>query len=170
MKIGKHSYIAFDNLKELFPEMGELTIGKFCSIAEDVVVHLGGDHDPDLISTFPFDKRLGWPVANETCISKGNVIIGNDVWVGRGTKILGGVTIGDGAIIGAYSVVTKNIPHYQIWAGNPAVFKKVRFDRRDIEKLLRMKWWDWDEIELQQVSHLLTSSNINELYRYWEEN
>lgn len=170
MIIGKHSYIAYNNLKELFPEMGELVIGNFCSIAEDVVVHLGGDHNPRLISTFPFDHRLKWEVANDTCISKGNVIIGNDVWIGRSVKILGGVVIGDGAIVGAYSVVTKNIEPYEIWIGRREFFKRYRFPFEDVRKLLEMNWWYWDDEIIKDASRLLTSNNVNALYQYWKEN
>jgi acetyltransferase-like isoleucine patch superfamily enzyme len=169
MKIGKYSYIAFNNLKELFPGMGELTIGNFCSIAEDVVVHLGGDHNPNLISTFPFDLRLNWPVANDTCISKGNVYIGNDVWIGRGVKIMGGVTIGDGSVVGAYSVVAKDIPPYEIWVGNPAKKKSVRFIGETVRKLLEIQWWYWPDEKIKQVSHLLTSDDIDGLLEFYDK-
>ena len=170
MKIGRNSYIAFDNLKELFPESGELVIGNFCSIAEDVVVHLGGDHDPKLISTFPFDHRLGWPVSNPTQISKGDVTIGNDVWIGKGTKIMGNVRISDGSVVAAYSVVSKDIGPYVIWAGNPAEFKRVRFNDRDTYDLLKIKWWNWPDEKIKEASYLLTTNDIDGLYEYWEEN
>lgn len=168
MKIGRHSYIAFNNLKELFPESGELVIGNFCSIAEDVVVHLGGDHDPKLISTFPFDHRLGWKVGSQTQISKGDVIIGNDVWIGRGAKIMGGLEIGDGAVVGAYSIVTKDISSYEIWAGNPGFFKRYRFSIEDIIKLEELRWWDWPDELIKEACCYITSNDVNKLYEYYQ--
>jgi tetrahydrodipicolinate N-succinyltransferase len=77
-------------------------------------------------------------------ISKGDVSIGNDVWIGRNTIILSGTTIGDGAVIGAGSVITKDVPPYAIVVGNPGRIVKYRFEQMVIEKMLRIRWWDWD--------------------------
>ena len=73
------------------------------------------------------------------------MVIGNDVWIGLNTTILSGISIGDGAIIGAESLVTKNVGPYEIWGGNPAKFIKKRFDDDTIQKLLEIKWWDWED-------------------------
>ncbi len=126
-----------------FLEEGTLTIGKFCSFADDVVILLGGEHDYENVSTYPFGQLLWRFSKTRTVHTKGDVTIGNDVWVGRGAIIRSGVTIGDGAVIGAGSVVVADIPDYAIAGGNPAKVIKYRFNPDVIEKLLLLKWWDW---------------------------
>ncbi|RCR67630.1 CatB-related O-acetyltransferase [Larkinella punicea] len=128
-------------------EGSRLEIGKFCSIADEVKIFLGGNHRTEWISTYPF-PTLPAVFHNAKNISnysstKGDVIIGNDVWIGKGASILSGVTIGHGAVIGAYSVVTKNINPYEIHAGNPAKLIRKRFDEDDIISLLKIEWWNW---------------------------
>ena len=86
------------------------------------------------------EKKLNYPA----CGNKGQINIGNDVWIGVSSYILNGVTIGDGAIVAAYSIVTKDVPPYALVAGNPAQIKKYRFSPEIIRKLLKIKWWDWD--------------------------
>lgn len=83
--------------------------------------------------------------------------IGNDVWLGIRTIVLGGVTIADGAVIGAGSVVTKDVGPYEIWAGNPARFIRKRFDDETIRKLLESKWWDWDDEKLYREGRTFIS-------------
>jgi chloramphenicol O-acetyltransferase type B len=167
VKIGKFTYIVGE-INVRFPDGRNLDIGNFCSIAEDVVIFLGGEHNTKSLSTYPFDHRMSWPVTNDSSISKGNVSIKNDVWIGKGTVILSGITIEDGAVIGAYSVVTKSIPPYEIWAGNPARKRKERFDLATICKLQEMKWWDWPDNLIREASLLLSSNDINGLYDYYQ--
>ena len=110
-------------------------------------IFLGGEHRTDVITTYPFGhtgshggrlKRFsGHPK------SKGPIVIGHDVWIGNAAKILSGVTIGSGAVIGASSIVTKSIGPYEVWAGNPARLVKTRFSSGVIDTLLRIAWWDW---------------------------
>lgn len=164
--LGKHSYIVGE-IDIRFPEDGKLTIGNFCSIAENVVIFLGGEHNTKSISTFPFDRRLNLPVSNETAFSKGDVIIGNDVWIGKGVIILSGRTIADGAVIGAYSVVTKDVGPYEIWAGNPARFRRKRFLDHEINLLLFIKWWEWSDDKIKEVSHLLTAKDPKPLIDFY---
>lgn len=146
-KIGFGTYI-------LSGQLVGAKIGRFCSIGNNVVV-LTATHPIDFISTFPgFYKTINkdiFLVDNDidiqefkTCESGESVIIGNDVWIGNNVTILGGVEIGDGAIIGTGSVVTKNVPPYSIHGGVPAKLIKNRFDDKTIEKLLKIKWWDWE--------------------------
>lgn len=125
------------------------TIGNFSSCGGGMHIHGADNHPfiahPELVSTFPFKERwnpIDYP-ASDT--GKGEVSIGNDVWIGEDVKILSGVSIGDGAYIGAHSVVTKDVPPYSLAAGNPAQVKKYRFDEEIIRKLLSIKWWDWDD-------------------------
>ncbi|TDK43317.1 CatB-related O-acetyltransferase [Algoriphagus formosus] len=151
-------------------EWGEgatLTIGKFCSIAENVTIFLGGNHRIDWISTYPFNvlnndferaaKNVGHPA------TKGDVVIGNDVWIGRGAVILSGITIGDGAVIGANSVITKNIPAYEVYAGNPAKFIKKRFNDEEIDFLKELRWWDFSVSRINDIVDILQSSELSEL-------
>lgn len=164
-KIGEFTYgvphILFDDGNS------NLTIGKFCSIAEGVTVFLGGNHRTDWISTYPFNKmNIQFPEAKSITghpTTKGDVIIGSDVWIAQNVTILSGVTIGHGAVIGAGAVVSKNIGPYEIWAGNPAVFIKKRFDDETINKLLKLEWWNWETETIRQNVKLLCSGNISEL-------
>jgi acetyltransferase-like isoleucine patch superfamily enzyme len=127
-------------------EGAKLRIGKFCSIAPEVVIFLGGNHRTDWITTYPFTVlKDEWPEAAEISghpSTKGDVIIGKDVWIGFGATILSGVKIGDGSVIGARSVVTNEIHLYAVVTGNPAKEKKKRFSAAIIEKLLEMGWRD----------------------------
>ena len=136
----------------------KLIIGKFCSIAKGVeFIMNGANHRMNCISTYPFYIMGGdWgsalkPHTDELPL-KGDTVVGNDVWIGQNVTILPGVHIGDGAIIGANSVVSKDIPAYAIAAGNPCRVKKTRFSEREIEILEEVKWWDWD-IEKIEANH-----------------
>lgn len=167
MKVDKYTYghgniqiIGGDHTVDIF-------IGKFCSIAENITIFLGANHRTDWFTTYPFGhihtntfnkfNGEGHPA------SKGSVTIGNDVWIATGAVIMSGVTIGDGAVIGAYSLVTKNVPPYTIVAGNPAVIKKKRFSDEVINKLLELKWWDKTEDEINGISDILCSNDIEKL-------
>ena len=99
--------------------------------------------------------------------SKGDITVENDVWIGHGSKILSGVSIGDGAIIGANSLVTRDIPPYAIAAGSPARVIKYRFDEQTIEKLLEIRWWDFKEEEIIKIIPLLQSSDMEEFLRIY---
>lgn len=120
-----------------------IEIGKFCSIASDVRIFGGGEHNTNFISTYPFKKFFQNIDIDPVLTAKGITHIGNDVWIGMSAIVLSGITIGDGAVVGAGSVVTKNIPPYSVVAGNPAKIIKYRFTDAQIEKLLKIRWWDW---------------------------
>jgi acetyltransferase-like isoleucine patch superfamily enzyme len=141
-----------------------LFIGKYCSIADDVLLMLGGNHRLDWVSTYPFNAfNQQFPKFKNITghpASKGDIKIGNDVWIGNGVTILSGVTIGDGAVIGAKSVVTKSIPPFAIAVGNPARVVRYRFDSESIEGLLKIKWWDWDEEKINFYSELICQPDI----------
>jgi virginiamycin A acetyltransferase len=156
------------NVRYHFDFVGDkLIIGKFCMIASDVTFIMNGaNHLTDAISTYPFAIfQKGWENAMEgkSYPSKGNTIVGNDVWIGYKATILPGISIGDGAVIGTHAVVTKDVPPYSIVGGNPAKEIKKRFSDKKIEQLLGIKWWDW-EIE-KITNHLsdLTGTNVENL-------
>lgn len=145
-----------------------LTVGKFCSFAQNVIILLEEDHRMDWNTTYPFNTWM----SEFSCIqghptSKGDIIIGNDVWIGFGAAILSGVTIGDGCVIGANAVVAKSIPPYSIAVGNPAQIVKKRFDEVTIERLLEMKWWEWENKHIYHAISMLQSSDTDALYQYY---
>jgi acetyltransferase-like isoleucine patch superfamily enzyme len=143
-------------------ENANLIIGKFCSIADNVKIFLGGNHRMDWVTTYPFSAFPEYfPKAKSITghpSTKGDVVIGNDVWLGHSCTILSGVTIGNGAIVGAGAVVTKNIGDYEIWAGNPAVFIKKRFLDDIIDELLIEKWWDLPIEEIMENINVFCES------------
>lgn len=133
-----------------FPgDRGKVIIGNYCSIASGVKVFVGGNpketHNMNYISTYPFPEIYHW-----TCDStippqgRSGVTIGHDVWIGVDVLIMHGVTIGDGSVIGARSVVVKDVPPYSIVAGNPCNLLRKRFDDETIELLLKLQWWNWN--------------------------
>lgn len=130
-------------------EGDRLIIGRFCQIGAGVrFVMNGGNHRVSGFSTYPFAIfGQGWSekFAGELEFPhKGDTVVGNDVWLGYEALILPGVKIGEGAIIAAGSVVAEDVPPYAVVAGNPARIVKMRFDARTVEKLLQIRWWDWD--------------------------
>ncbi len=148
-------------------EGANLRIGKFCSIAENVTIFLGGNHRSDWISTYPFSVLyLDFPNAKGIKghpSTNGDVVIGNDVWIGRGATIMSGVHIGDGAIIGANTVVSKDVEPYSIVVGNPCKEVRKRFDSESIDKLLSIKWWDWPVSEINEKIHVILSNRLENL-------
>ena len=138
-----------------------LSIGKFCSIGPAVVIALGGEHRTDWATTFPFNGLFD---EARSCSghphTKGDIVIGNDVWIGYNTLILSGVTIGNGAVIGARSVVAKDVAPYAIVAGNPVKQLRRRFSEEVIESLQRIAWWDWPIPKIVEALPLLLSPDI----------
>lgn len=157
--IGEHSYGSPEILE--WGEGSRLVIGKYCSIASGVLILLGGEHRADWATTYPFPTA--WDVARQYSghpQSKGDVSIGNDVWIGARTIILSGITIGDGACIGAGSVVTSDVPAYTIAAGNPCHRLRDRFPKDLVARLEHVAWWDWDEATIERALPWLLSSDI----------
>lgn len=157
------------NVRYHFDFIGDkLSIGKFCAIASGVeFIMNGGNHLVEAISSYPFSIfGNGWESAMEgrNFPNKGDIHIGNDVWLGYRSVILAGVTIGDGAIVGAYSVVTKNVPPYTVVAGNPAKEIRMRFSETEIERLLELRWWDWPIEKITKHVHDLTGRSPEVLY------
>ena len=143
-------------------EGATLQVGSFTSIAPGVQIFLGGEHRIDWVTTFPFNVLWeGGKNISGHPKTKGNIIIGNDVWIATEAIIMSGVTIGDGAVIGARAVVTKDVAPYAVVAGNPARVVKKRFDDETIQRLLKVKWWLWSDARIRKALPLLLSNKIN---------
>jgi len=153
---------------KIYPAAGySLSIGSFCSIAGGVQIFLGSNHRSDWISTYPFPAFFPEASHNkEYEKSRGDVIIGNDVWLCANCTILSGVTIGHGAVVGAGAVVTKNVEPYAIVAGNPAKTVRFRFDELTRKTLLDIAWWDWPLEEIRTIMNILCSDQIEKLIAY----
>jgi virginiamycin A acetyltransferase len=122
-----------------------LVIGKFVAIAQGAqFIMNGANHPLSGFTTFPWSSFAGWREnAPVEWPDKGDIIIGNDVWIGREAVIMPGVTVGHGAIIGSHAVIAKDVPPYAVAVGNPGRVVKRRFDARTVERLLAIAWWDW---------------------------
>ncbi len=176
IQIGDYTYYddpvdptGFEKNNVLFnwPEFGDkLIIGKFCSIACGTQFIMGAsNHRISSVTTYPFNVFGGvWEANTPPHLSqlpfKGDTVVGNDVWFGRECVIMPGVKIGDGAIVAARSVVTKDVEPYSLVAGNPARLVKKRFDDEMIELLLKLKWWDFAPEKLAGILPLLCSDDL----------
>ncbi len=145
MTLGRHSYFLGTD------QAGNTEVGSFSSVAGGTYIHGPDNHacirNRKLVSTFSGDFFGGTYYSG---FSKGIVKIGNDVWIGEHVQILNGVTIGDGAIIGAHTVLAKDVPPYAVVVGNPQVIKKYRFSKNVREKLMKIKWWEWEDSVIQE--------------------
>jgi len=167
MSFGKYTYrmpnIYWQN------DNAKLVVGNFCSIAQNVSVYLGGNHRTDWVTTYPFghihQNKFNNFNGNGHPGTKGDVIIGNDVWIGSNVTIMSGVKIGDGVVIANNSHVVKNVEPYSLVGGNPAKLIKYRFTPEQIEKLLEIKWWHWDDEKINQFTPLLCNNNIDEFIK-----
>lgn len=156
------------NVKYHFDFIGDkLTIGKFCMIASDVkFIMNGSNHLSSAITAYPFAIfGNGWENAMEGKVYplKGDLTVGNDVWIGYNATIMAGVTIGDGAIIAANSTVIKDVEPYTIVGGNPAKEIKKRFSEDTIRKLLEIKWWNWELEKIIRNVQNLTDDTIENI-------
>jgi chloramphenicol O-acetyltransferase type B len=182
--VGRYSYYSgyyhghsFDDCaRYLLPEEGadRLIIGSFCSIGSGAAFIMAGNqgHRNDWISTFPFywmSDVAAFAGAANGYLPAGDTIVGNDVWIGSEAIVMPGIRIGDGAVIGTRSVVTRDVEPYAIVAGNPARQIRKRFDDAQIEMLLAIKWWDWSDDQLSGAMPLLTSGDVAGLHRYWKQ-
>ena len=129
-----------------------IVFGKRCTVSFNLTILAGGEH---------YINRISF---GEGSFSKGDINIGNAVWIGAFVTILSGVTIGDGAVIGACSVVASDVPPYAVVVGNPAKLIRYRFRPDQIEKLLKIKWWDWDNKKIEECMPILSSDNLDLLF------
>lgn len=178
VEIGSFSYVHGKRIRNPSGARTRLRIGKFCSIATELTV-VGYDHCMDWVSMYPFldpwhrqvwsgTDQIPHPAAPELGGNRdrGDIEIGNDVWIGCDVKIFKGVNIGDGAVIGACSLVNKDVPPYTVVAGVPARPLRRRFSDAHCDELLALAWWNWPESKLNQALPYLCSGRIEEL-REW---
>jgi virginiamycin A acetyltransferase len=153
------------NVKYHFDFIGDkLIIGKFCMIASGVsFIMNGANHLTQSISSYPFaifGKDWKNAMEGKSYPTKGDTIIGNDVWIGHNATIMAGIKIGDGAIIATNATVTKNVEPYSVVGGNPSKEIKKRFSKSQIEELLALQWWNWDIERITKNVQHLTSGKI----------
>jgi acetyltransferase-like isoleucine patch superfamily enzyme len=181
IQFGVHSYYANRLGVGCWTFTEKIIVGKYCSIADQVVIFTGGNRHTDFASNYPLDtlrnasRKPGQPGRPPVCasaavlntlrrlaqcipfqingrsyLSTRNSTIGNDVWVGFGSMIMGGVSVGDGAVVAAGSVVFSDVPPYAVVAGNPARVIRSRFSPGIVKRMLRIRWWDWPEDKIRQ--------------------
>jgi virginiamycin A acetyltransferase len=184
VEIGEYTYyddpddpLSFEHDAVLYafgPE--RLIIGRFCAIASGVRFLLGGANHADLgPSTFPFGI-FGEPWTERTMdlvmggASRGDTVVGHDVWLGYQALVLPGVTIGHGAVVAAASVVSRDVPPYAVVAGNPARVVRRRYEDEDVERLLRAAWWDWPIALVTEHARTIMAGTPAELERIAAEN
>lgn len=168
VEVGKGSYGGIKVINYCKQPNLKLYIGNYCSIGGDVTFLLGGEHNLNTFSTYPFKARIISKGEKEAG-SKGNIVIGDDVWIGHGSIILSGITIGQGAVVAAGSVVNKDVPPYSIVAGVPARVIKYRFTENIIKKMLE---YDFSKLEIKTLKEHekslycpITKENIDEILK-----
>ncbi len=175
--VGEYTYYDDSNGPEHFEDhvthhyafLGDkLIIGKFCAIAKGIeFIMNGANHRMCSVTTYPFNiMGGGWekstPALDDLPL-KGDTVVGNDVWIGQNVTVMPGVHIGDGAIIAANSVVTRNVPPYHIAGGNPCSVIRKRFDDCLIEYLLQLKWWNWSPEKIFENLDALCSCDLEKI-------
>jgi virginiamycin A acetyltransferase len=176
VEVGEYTYYDHPSRAEHFAEDAvlyafgpeRLIIGRFCAIAAGVRFLLpGANHADRGPSTFPFGIfGAPWDLTVDLVLSapsRGDTVVGNDVWFGYEALVLPGVKIGHGAVIAAASVVASDVPPYTVVAGNPARVVRARFEDDDAERLLRAAWWDWPRVAITAHARTIMAGTPAEL-------
>lgn len=155
--VGPYTYGVIGDSVWMASEDAPLQVGSYCSVASGVQFYCKSGHVHDCATSFPIHFCvLGQPMPNKSLGHRRGIRVGNDVWIGRDAAIMPGVTIGDGAVIGARAVVAKDVPPYAVSVGNPARVVRYRFDDETIAKLLSIQWWAWDTDKVKLEADYLT--------------
>ena len=154
--VGRYTYGVNRNMFVRASAAAPCRIGAFCSIGPDILIFGQAEHPINSPSSFPFRSQYFMPdLPPGEALTRGPVIVGNDVWIGSRAIILSGVSIGDGAVIGAGAVVARDVAPYAIVAGNPAQVVRMRFSPEVIARMLKIRWWDWPDARIRQYEPLL---------------
>jgi carbonic anhydrase/acetyltransferase-like protein (isoleucine patch superfamily) len=152
--LGRGSYCAEPPEVVAYAERSHIWVGRYSSIAKGVRFIIDAEHDTRWVTT-----SLGPGYTSRT---KGDVLVGSDVWVGAFATVLSGVTIGDGAVVGAAAVVARDVPPYAVVVGNPARVVRYRFPPETVARLLAIRWWDWPEERVAAAAGLIWSDRVDE--------
>lgn len=167
---GAHSY-GIPILKDYVYDETKLIVGNYSALSETSIVMLGGEHAVDRVTTYP--HRIVWRMEGAgkdgIPVPTGDTVIGSDVWLTQRTFVRSGVHIGDGAVIAAGAVVTKDVPPYAVVGGNPAKVLRFRHTEEQRAALLEIKWWDWTDEEVRDAVPLLAGSDIDAFIAYARE-
>ncbi len=160
--MGRESYFA-PTVDELGGGDSRVVVGNFASVAHDAICYLGGRHRSDWVAQFPLRERLRLPGAGEDghTYGRGDIHLGHDTWITRGTVVMSGVTIGPGAVVATRSVVTRDVAPYAIVGGIPAREIGKRFDDEQIAALLRIAWWDWPVETIKERVGALCDADVD---------
>jgi acetyltransferase-like isoleucine patch superfamily enzyme len=163
LTMGRHSYFQ-PQIEWQWGDTGRVSVGNFSSIAHDSLMMVGAVHPTSFVSTFALRAQFGLPGAFEDGMPEptADIVIGNDVYIGRQARVLGGVEIGDGAVVAAFAVVAKDVRPYAIVVGNPGREIRRRFTDEQVERLLRIKWWDWPDEKIVEAAPALNGGPIEE--------
>lgn len=160
-RVGRYTF-GTERITIMYPD-ANLEVGSFCSIGQNIKIYLGGNHDTQRVSTYPFghvsQESFPYHGRGHPKLSK-PVIIGSDVWIGDNVTIMSGVVIRDGAVVANGSHLTRDVDFYSIVGGNPAKLIRYRFSPEVIERLLNVAWWDWDDSKINEHLYLLCSPDI----------
>ena len=163
--VGTGTYATAAPVLQPYHAGNRIVIGKYCSFAHNVTVFAGGNHPLHSVTTHPLMLYLGQASYTDWSAACGDdravTVIGSDVWIGDGAMILSGVSVGDGAVIGARSTVAVDIPPYTIVAGNPAQVLRKRFSEAQIAALLEIRWWDWPRERVALTAPHLCSGDVD---------
>jgi len=163
LTVGRHTYGVEQMTVRHWGEDARVRFGAFCSIGTDCTVFLGGNHRHDWVTTYPLSIHPLFapdpPISGHPS-TNGDVVVGSDVWVGAGVTLLSGVTVGDGAVLGAGAMVSADVPPYAVVAGNPARVVRTRFPADQVQALLDLRWWEWDDDRIRAAVPLLCADDI----------
>ena len=162
LTIGEHSYNR-PTVEWYAGDTGKVIIGRYCSIHGTVSVFAGGEHPMNCVTTYGLRERFGLPGAfrSGSPMTRGDVVIGNDVYIGYGATVMSGVHIGDGAVVAANATVTSDVPAYAMVGGLPARVLRMRFTEAQRAGLLRVKWWDWPDAKVKAEVDLLAGPDLD---------
>lgn len=163
IQVGRWSYWNDDTRLVAWKHQDSIDVGKFCALASGVRLLAGGNHPLDSICSYPLALMKTPPSPPGEFLEGEHIVIGNEVWIGTNAIVIGNVNIGSGAVVGAGSVVVRDIPPYAVAVGSPARPVRFRFSSEEIDRLLHLSWWDWPDDLVLSAAPLLETGDIDRL-------